>query len=234
MTWSLIALDEQGQFGLIIATRFFAAGARVPFVAANVGAIATQALVNPYYGIDGMELLRTGRSPDEVLSHLLALDAGRDHRQVHMIDHEGQIALHTGSACLDWAGHLAGKSFSIAGNMLAGPQVLEQTAEVFSGNSRLPLAPRLILAMQAGESAGGDIRGKQSAALLIYGRSEWSLLDLRVDDHPEPLQELARLENVSREEWVRYRPFVPTRENPAGVTDHDVIDAAVGTPGAEV
>src|SRR4051812_41476769 len=234
MTWSLIALDDEGQFGVITATRFFAAGARVPFVAANVGAIATQALVNPYYGIDGIQLLRSGQSAGVALGHLLASDPGRDHRQVHIIDWAGRIAVHTGPACLDWSGHQIGHRFSVAGNMLAGPQVLEQTAEAFSRHSELSFARRLIVSMQAGESAGGDVRGKQSAVLLVYGYEEWSLLDLRVDDHPDPLRELARLEAVSKEEWVRYRPFVPTRSNPAGITDHALIEAAVGLPASEL
>jgi uncharacterized Ntn-hydrolase superfamily protein len=230
MTWSLIAQDSAtGEFGIAVATKFFAAGARVPFVSSGVGGIATQALVNPYYGIDGLQLLRKGHTPDDTLSTLLKADAGREHRQVHLIGYNGDIAAHTGAACLNWAGHQRGHCFSVAGNMLAGPQVLERTTEAFLTNAHLPFASRLICAMQAGEAAGGDIRGKQSAALIICRHDEWSSLDIRVDDHPEPLRELDRLEKVSRMEWVRYRPFVPTRANPAGVTDHDLIDAAVGS-----
>jgi uncharacterized Ntn-hydrolase superfamily protein len=235
MTWSLISHDkETGELGIAVATRFFGAGARVPFIAPNVGAIATQALVNPYYGIDGLQLLREGHAPDYALDILLRRDAGRDHRQAHMIGASGRVAAHTGVHCLDWSGHQQGDGFSVAGNMLSGPAVLEQTAEAYRKHARSPFACRLIAAMQAGEAAGGDRRGKQSAALLIFGQHEWSSLDIRVDDHPDPLAELARLERVSRHEWVPYSAFVPTRSDPVGVTDHQVIDAAIGSPMQEV
>src|SRR5205807_10328452 len=137
------------------------------------------------------------------------------------------ISAHTGRDCVDWCGHTEGDSFSIAGNMLAGAAVLDDTAKAYLANAALPFARRLIAAMRAGEAAGGDKRGKQSAALLIHGSEEWSGLDLRVDDHPDPLAELERLEQVSRERWVHFRQFLPTRKNPAGVTDRAVIDASV-------
>jgi uncharacterized Ntn-hydrolase superfamily protein len=228
MTWSIIARDSAtGHFGIAVATRFFAVGARVPYIAAGFGGIATQALTNPYYGIDGVRLLREGRSPHEVVETLKAADGGRESRQLHIMDAGGRIASHTGSECVDWCGHIEGKGFSIAGNMLAGPRVPDDTAVAYIANETLPFAQRLIAAMRAGEAAGGDKRGKQSAALLIYGDDEWSALDLRVDDHADPLSELARIEQISRERWVHFRQFLPTRANPAGVTDRRVIDAAV-------
>jgi len=228
MTWSIIARDHAtGQFGIAVATKFFAVGARVPHIAANVGGIATQALVNPYYGIDGVKLLREGRSPREVVDTLLAADSGRESRQLHIMDAGGRIASHTGRDCVDWCGHIEGRGFSIAGNMLAGAGVLDDTAKSYATNENLPFAQRLIAAMRAGEAAGGDKRGRQSAALLIHGDEEWSALDLRVDDHTDPLTELERLEAVSRERWVHFRPFLPTRKNPAGITDSATIDAGV-------
>jgi uncharacterized Ntn-hydrolase superfamily protein len=228
MTWSIIARDSAtGHFGIAVATRFFAVGARVPYIAAGFGGIATQALTNPYYGIDGVRLLREGRSPHEVVETLKAADGGRESRQLHIMDAGGRIASHTGSECVDWCGHIEGKGFSIAGTMLAGPRVPDDTAVAYIANETLPFAQRLIAAMRAGEAAGGDKRGKQSAALLIYGDDEWSALDLRVDDHADPLSELARIEQISRERWVHFRQFLPTRANPAGVTDRRVIDAAV-------
>ena len=228
MTWSIIARDNAtGQFGIAVATKFFAVGARVPHIAANIGGIATQALVNPYYGIDGLKLLREGRTPREIVDTLISADSGRESRQLHIMDASGRIVSHTGSECVDWCGHIEGTGFSIAGNMLAGASVLDDTAKAYTSNEKLPFAQRLIAAMRAGEAAGGDKRGKQSAALLIHGDEEWSALDLRVDDHADPLAELVRLEAVSRERWVHFRPFLPTRKNPAGITDRETIDASV-------
>jgi uncharacterized Ntn-hydrolase superfamily protein len=228
MTWSIIARDNAtGQFGIAVATRFFAVGARVPFIAAGFGAIATQALVNPYYGIDGVRLLREGREPHAIVDALIAADAGRETRQLHIMDVSGRIASHTGRHCIDWCGHIEGSGFSIAGNMLAGAQVLDETAKAYVANEGLPFPQRLLAAMRAGEAAGGDKRGKQSAALLIYGEEEWSDLDLRVDDHADPLAELERLEAVSREHWAHFRKILPTRKNPAGITDRKIIDATI-------
>jgi uncharacterized Ntn-hydrolase superfamily protein len=228
MTWSIIARDLlTGQIGIAVATRFFAVGARVPHVAAGIGGVATQALVNPYYGIDGVKLLREGRSPREVVDTLIAADDGRESRQLHVVDTKGRIAAHTGRECVDWCGHIQGDGFSIAGNMLASAAVLDESARAYAASANLPFAQRLIVAMKAGEAAGGDKRGKQSAALLIHGEEEWSDLDLRVDDHTDPLVELARLEQVSRERWVHFRPFLPTRRNPAGITDRTIIDASI-------
>jgi uncharacterized Ntn-hydrolase superfamily protein len=228
MTWSIIARDSTtGQIGIAVATRFFAVGARVPHIAPGIGGVATQALVNPYYGIDGVKLLREGREPREVVDALIATDDGREARQLHIMDITGRIAAHTGAECVDWCGHIQGDNFSLAGNMLAGAAVLDDTAQAFIANASLPFAQRLIVAMKAGEAAGGDKRGKQSAALVIQGEEEWSDLDLRVDDHTDPLAELERLEQVSRERWVHFRPFLPTRRNPAGITDRAVIDATI-------
>jgi uncharacterized Ntn-hydrolase superfamily protein len=228
MTWSIIARDNAtGQFGIAVATKFFAVGARVPFMAAGFGAIATQALVNPYYGIDGVRLLREGREPRAIVDTLIAADAGRETRQLHIMDVSGRIASHTGRDCVDWCGHIEGSGFSIAGNMLAGAQVLDETAKAYVANEGLPFPQRLLAAMRAGEAAGGDKRGKQSAALLIYGEEEWSDLDLRVDDHADPLAELERLEAVSREHWAHFRKVLPTRKNPAGITDRKIIDATI-------
>ena len=228
MTWSIIARDPAtGDFGIAVATKFFAVGARVPFIAAKIGAIATQALTNPFYGTDGLILLENEIPPDEAIGMLIAQDDGRDHRQVHMMDRDGRIGAHTGVACIDWCGHQRGDGYSLAGNMLAGPQVLDDTAAAYQANGALPFARRLITAMQGGEAAGGDKRGKQSAALVIYGEEEWPDLDLRVDDHPDPLAELARLERVSRERFVHFRKFMPSRSNPAGVTDRAIIEAGI-------
>ena len=228
MTWSIIARDQlTGHIGIAVATRFFAVGARVPHIAAGFGGIATQALSNPYYGIDGVKLLREGRSPRDIIKTLIATDSGRESRQLHIMDAVGDVACHTGRECVDWCGHVRGDGFSIAGNMLAGARVLDDTAAAYVASERLPFAQRLLAAMRSGEAAGGDKRGKQSAALLIHGEEEWSVLDLRVDDHSDPLTELERLEAVSRERWVHFRHYLPTRTNPGGITDRAVIDAGI-------
>lgn len=228
MTWSIIARDNStGQFGIAVATKFFAVGARVPYIAAGIGAVATQALVNPYYGVDGLKLLREGRAPRDVVDTLIAADAGRESRQLHIMDGSGRVASHTGRECVDWCGHIEGNGFSIAGNMLAGARVLDDTAKAYIANESMPFPQRLIAAMRSGEAAGGDKRGKQSAALLIYGDEDWSDLDLRVDDHGDPLAELERLEQISREHWAHFRKVLPTRKNPAGVTDRKTIDATI-------
>ena len=228
MTWSIIARDAAtGEIGIAVATRFFAVGARVPYIAAGIGGIATQALINPYYGIDGLKLLRARRAPCDIVETLMAADNGHQSRQVHVMDAGGRVAAFTGNQCIDWCGHIQGDGFSMAGNMLAGSRVLDYTANAYIANANMPFAQRLISAMRAGEAAGGDKRGRQSAALLIHGDEEWSALDLRVDDHPDPLTELERLEQVSRERWVHFRKYLPTRSHPAGITDREIIDAGI-------
>jgi uncharacterized Ntn-hydrolase superfamily protein len=228
MTWSIIAHDKAtGCFGIAVATKFFAVGALVPFIAAGIGAVATQALINPFYGTTGLRLLREGMPADSVVRSLIAADGGRDHRQVHVIDANCRIAAHTGAACIDWSGHVHGDGFSIAGNMLAGPRVLDDTAAAYLAGGALPFPRRLIAAMQAGEAAGGDKRGKQSAGLLIYGEEDWADLDLRVDDHPDPLAELERLERTSRDRWTAFRRCLPSCRDPVGITDRTIIEQEI-------
>ncbi len=229
MTWSIIARDrDTGQFGIAVATRFFAVGALVPYVKSRIGAIATQALINPFYGTDGLRLLEQGSSARDVVREITAADAGRDHRQVHAMDARGEIAAHTGTACIGWCGHLADDNVSIAGNMLLGAAVIEDTAAAYAMNTALPFPRRLIAALRAGEAAGGDKRGKQSAALVICGEEEWPDINLRVDDHADPLAELVRLEKVSRERFVHFRRFLPNRRDRVGLTDLALIESEIG------
>jgi uncharacterized Ntn-hydrolase superfamily protein len=228
MTWSIIARDRQtGQFGIAVSTRFFAVGGVVPHIKSGVGAIATQALVNRFYGADGMRLLEQGAAAQDVISAVTAADAGQMHRQAHVMDAQGRIAAHTGRACVDWCGHLAGDAMSVAGNMLAGPKVIEETAAAYESNAKLPFPRRLIAALQAGEAAGGDTRGKQAAALVICGDEEWPDLDLRVDDHADPLAELERLERESRERFVHFMALLPRRRDRVGLTDRAAIEAEI-------
>ena len=228
MTWSIIFHEkDSGRIAIAVATKFFAVGARVPNIAPLKGAVCTQALTNPLYGPHGLRLIRENVGAADIVRILTTPDAGRDHRQLHVMGADGKFAAHTGAECVPWCGHWIGENMSVAGNMLAGPQVVAETVRTMRERHDLPLPRRLIAAMKAGEAAGGDKRGKQSAALVIYGNQEYSELDLRVDDHIEPLQELERLEEVSRERWTHFRAFVPTRENPAGIFDRAEIDAGI-------
>src|SRR5439155_4597158 len=145
----------------------------------------------------------------------------------HVMDTAARIAAHTGASCVAWCGSLSGEGYSLAGNMLAGERVLADTAAAYRATETLPFARRLIAAMKAGEAAGGDKRGKQSAALVIFSEEEWADIDLRVDDHADPLAELERLEQVSRERYVHFAQFQPSKRNPAGVTDRSVIEAGI-------
>lgn len=234
MTWSVIARDpDTGEIGIAVATRFFAVGALCPFVRPGAGAIATQALLNPYHGIDGIELMGRGVPAEAALAAVLARDAGESVRQVHMMDAAGRFAAHTGKGCVDWAGHLIGDGFSVAGNMLAGAQVIEETARVFAAGKGKPLVERFLDAFDAGEAAGGDKRGRQSAAIRIHTRDEYPDLDIRVDDHEFPLVELRRLAAKSKERYAIFRRFLASRENIAGTWDRAKIDAALAAAGVK-
>jgi uncharacterized Ntn-hydrolase superfamily protein len=226
MTWSIIARDASGAFGVAIATRFFAVGALCPHAQSGVGALSTQALVNPHYGAQALELLGKGLTAPEVVQRLIAPDEGREHRQLHVIDTAGRIAQHTGAQCVGWAGAVAGEGFSVAGNMLANEQVIEQTARAFH-ESKKPFAERLICALRAGEAVGGDKRGKQSAALLICSTEDYPELNLRVDDHADPLAELNRLYHKAHERFVPYLKCSPSKARPWGVLDRAVIEQEI-------
>jgi len=209
-----------------IATRFFAVGALCPHAASGVGALSTQALVNPHYGRQGLDLLRAGIAAPDAVKRLTAPDEGREHRQLHIIDSAGRIGQHTGAQCVDWAGAVAGDGFSVAGNMLAGAAVIFETAEAFKKSNK-PFAERLIGALEAGEAAGGDKRGKQSAALLICSTEDYPELNLRVDDHADPLAELRRLYDKAHERFVPYLKCSPSQARPWGVFDRNMIEQEI-------
>ena len=227
MTWSIVARDADGAFGVAVASRFFAVGALCPYARSGVGAISTQALVNPGYGPRGLDLLEQGLAAADAIALLVAGDEGREHRQVHLIDRAGQSAAHTGARCIDWCGHRAYDGFSVGGNMLAGPRVLDDTAAAYQSQAAKPFAERLLAAMAAGEAAGGDKRGKQAAALLIHTTETYPFLDLRVDDHSEPIAELRRLYDASLERFQPFLACLPSVARPAGITDRTVIEAEV-------
>ena len=228
MTWSIIARDPASRsFGIAIATRFFAVGALCPHAESGVGALSTQALMNPHYGPQGLKLLRVGVSAPDVVKRLVAPDEGREHRQVHVIDNAGRIGQHTGAACIDWCGSTSGDNYSVAGNMLAGKGVIDLTARAYEENPQLEFADRLILALHAGDAAGGDKRGKQSAALLVYTTEEYPALSIRVDDHSEPIAELRRLYEKAHERFIPFMRCGPSKARPWGVLDRALIEQEI-------
>jgi uncharacterized Ntn-hydrolase superfamily protein len=225
MTWSIVARDpDTGFFGVVVSTKFFAVGALCPFVCGCVGALSTQAFVNVTFGPRGLRLLADGIPAQQTIDALIAGDDGREHRQIHVVDNAGSNAAFTGSACNDWAGHKLGPGFSVAGNLLAGPQVVDASFATYGDGGDKPFAERLIDAMDAGQAQGGDKRGRQSAALVICTTEEYPWLSLRVDDHPDPLIELRRLYAEAQNDLLPFMEVLPTRANPAGITDMAVVE----------
>jgi len=199
-TYSLVACDlEAGEWGVAVQSKFLAVGAGVPAAEPGVGAIATQALANMRYCPDGLALLRQGLSAEEVVARLTEADEGRDDRQLGVVDGQGRGATYTGSACLDWAGGLAGEGYAAQGNILVSQATVTALVETFTSSAGRPLAERLLDALGAAQAAGGDRRGQQSAALLVvrkdggYMGTSDAVVDLRVDDHPAPIDELRRI-----------------------------------------
>lgn len=228
MTWSIVAREpETGHLAIAVATRFFAVGSIVPHIRGGIGAVATQAFVSPLYGVDGLAMLAARQAPGEIIETLTARDEGREQRQLHLIDGKGNNAAFTGAQCIDWAGHLVDDNVSVAGNMLAGPQVIAETLATFKKTKGKPLAERLLEAMRAGEHAGGDKRGKQLAALVIYRDQDYAWLNIRVDDSADPLAELERLYAVAQERYLHVAETMPTSQNPSGMTDRREIDEKI-------
>ena len=216
-TYSIVACDlAAAQWGVAVQSKFLSVGSVVPWAEPGVGAIATQAYANPRYGSDGLALLREGLGADEVVRRLSALDDGRDERQVGIVDARGGSASWTGTECNDWAGHRTGPSYAAQGNILVGEETVDALAETFEATPHLPLEQRLIECLAAAQSAGGDRRGQQSASLLVvqrnggYAQLSDIVADLRVDDHPRPIEELRRIYalhdrlfgTTPREEWL--------------------------------
>jgi uncharacterized Ntn-hydrolase superfamily protein len=227
MTWSILARDPAtGTLGVAVASRFFAVGAICPFVEGRVGALATQALVNPMYAVHAMPRLRAGEVPQAILTALVSPDPGADQRQFHIIDATGRIAQHTGTNCVDWAGHVAVENVSVAGNMLAGEATVRATLDAYLSASG-SMAERLLTAMQAGEQAGGDKRGKQSAGMKIASSDPYPDLDIRADDHPDPMAELRRLYKVSLERFAVFRRLLAGNDSAWGVLDRAAIDTTI-------
>ena len=198
-TFSIVAYDPESEsWGIGVASKFLAVGHVVPWAKADVGAIATQSFANTTYGPNGLKLLKEGRSAEDVLEILLDLDEKKENRQVGIVDREGNAATFTGKECLPWCGGKTGENYACQGNILAGPEVVEKMANAYE-STEAPFAWRIMAALQAADEAGGDIRGRQSAAILIvkddagYGGFNDRMIDFRVDDHKTPIAELARI-----------------------------------------
>jgi uncharacterized Ntn-hydrolase superfamily protein len=205
LTYSIAACDlDAGQWGVATESKFLAVGSVVPWARPHVGAIATQAYANPRYGPDGLELLAAGLSAAEAVERLTVGDEGRDHRQLGIVDRAGQGATYTGTECMDWAGGVSGPGFAVQGNILVSEDTVAALSETFASSAGQPLAERLIACLAAAQAAGGDRRGQQSGALLVverdggYAGLSDAVVDLRVDDHPAPVDELARLYRIHR------------------------------------
>ncbi|MFZ5817085.1 MAG: DUF1028 domain-containing protein [Bacillota bacterium] len=213
-TFSIVARDPKtGELGVGVQSKFLAVGAAVPWAKAEVGAIATQAWANVSFGPQGLALLEEGLTAQEALDRLLAADEGREHRQVGIVDREGRAAAYTGAQCMPWAGHHVGDGYTCQGNILVSEETVTAMARAYEATADLPhLADRLMAALAAGQEAGGDSRGKQSAALYVvrtgggYGGFNDRLVDLRVDDHAEPIAELQRLLDLHRQIWLGPTP----------------------------
>lgn len=216
-TYSIAACDlEAGHWGVATQSKFLAVGSVVPWAEPHVGAIATQAYANPRYGRDGLELLREGLAATDVVERLTDADDDRDQRQLGVVDANGGSATFTGAACMDWAGGVAGPCFAAQGNILVGEETVAALAATFTATEGRPLAERLLECLAAAQAAGGDRRGQQSAALLVverdggYASLSDVLIDLRVDDHAQPVAELARLHHMhallfgktARQDWL--------------------------------
>jgi len=224
-TYSIVARDAAtGQLGVAVQSHWFSVGSIVTFAEAGVGAVATQSFVEPAYGHRGLALMSSGISAPDALQSLVGVDEGRDVRQVAFVDKQGNIGVHTGARCIAHAGHHVGDGYSVQANMMLNDQVVPAMAAAYEGSSG-PLADRLLAALQAAQDAGGDIRGRQSAAMLIVkGEATgqpWRdrVLELRIEDHPTPVQELARLLKL-------HRAYEHMNAGDAAVEDNDVQQAA--------
>lgn len=219
-TFSITARCERtGQFGVAVSTKVPAVGALCPYVKADVGAVSSQSFVNPYIGINGLKYLEEGLTAKAVKERILAEDPQPEIRQFAIVDKEGQSAAYTGEKCVDWHGHIEGKNFVAAGNMLVGEETVKEMARVFEATSELKLSERLLQALEAGQAAGGDKRGKQSAALKVVSTESYPLVDLRVDEHKNPVPELRRVYEVAKYELFPFIKTLPTKANPLGQMD---------------
>jgi len=220
MTFSVVArCARTGKCGVGAATAATAVGKLASHAMARNGAVATQALINPYIGYDGLRLLEHGHSARDTLNLLLANDPHPEQRQVGIVDREGNTAAWTGAENIAWAGDRQGRGFSVQGNRLAGPQVLEAVIDVMHATEDKELAERLLLAIEAGDAEGGDLKGERSSNIFVFDREEYPQWDIRVDDHDEPVRELRRLFHLFQDELLPHMERMPTRKEFPRIVD---------------
>ncbi len=216
-TFSIVGrCARTGQLGAAVSTAAPAVGAYCPFARAGVGAASSQSWCNPYLAYDGLDLMEQGMSAQEVCDKLLAEDPGRETRQIGYVDAKGGSAAFTGNECAPWNGHITGANFATQGNLLMGAGCVTAMAESFPKTEALDLAERLIAALEAGQAAGGDARGRQSAAVLVVHTERYPLVDLRSDEHKYPIADLRRIYGIAKLQGLPFIAQMPTRDNPAG------------------
>lgn len=231
VTFSVAAqCSRSGMLGIAISTAIPAVGAYCCFASPAVGAVVTQSWINPYLGVHGLALLRGGMSAQDVVDTVLVQDPGRDLRQVGVVDTTGAAAAFTGAGCTGWAGQLTGPGYTLQGNMLIDGRTLEGMQEAFLSHADQDLPERLLRTLERGQREGGDKRGRQSASLLVVHEEAYPLVDLRVDEHADPVTELRRVWEVARRQLMPFVSTMPTRENPAGRDDRAVAELLLLPP----
>jgi uncharacterized Ntn-hydrolase superfamily protein len=224
MTFSIAArCPETGMVGVGVSTALLCVGQLCPFPRAGVGAISTQSFVNPYLGLRGLDYLGSGLDAAAVRDRLASEDEGRNIRQFSVVDNTGGSAAFTGEDCVPWCGHRLGDGYAVAGNMLTGEDVVTAMAETYEASGDVPFAERLVRVLEAGQAAGGDKRGRQSAALKVMEREDYPLVDIRVDDHPDPVVELRRIWGLYNQGFCDVLRMMPTKANPAGSFDLEAL-----------
>ena len=232
-TFSIVARDPSGMFGVAASTRLPAVGVLVPYARAGIGALATQARTNPLLGYDGLDLLQRGYDAEETLRILLGSDPEPEKRQVGIVDSRGRSAAHTGTEADPWRGHITGDGYAVTGNLVAGEEVVVDMAEAFEASEGETLPERLIRALEAGQAAGGDKRGKQSAAITTVKDQPYPYIDLRVDEHPDPIVELRRIYEVVKIQMLPFIEALPTRRNPKGDLSEEIRGTLIPSGNSE-
>ena len=220
MTFSIAArCPDTGMVGVAVSTAVICVGALVPFPKAGVGAVATQSFVNPLIGVKGIDYLASGLDAEMAMERLAAEDEGRNVRQFSVVDTAGRSAAYSGADCVGWFGHRTGDGYAVAGNMLVGEPTIVEMARAFEASAGEHLAERLVRALEAGQAAGGDKRGRISAALKVCHTEDYPLVDIRVDDHPDPVAELRRLWGLYQGDFAAFMAMMPSKAHPAGTYD---------------